>query len=850
MNRINGFIHLFPKRSVALAAFFFLGAWFPTPAADAQGEAKRTAAGWTLNDQEYFEKPGLSLLVFHNIYPEGKQGGIEIIQNGERVAALGDLRLEQGPGQWGALPIVGKRTVDRSANRAEVPLRFEREQIEYRVRVEPCGEAICVTVDLARPLPAQWVGRVGFNLELFPTAFFAKTYHLGRTAGVFPLQGNGPRALSPNGNRSLVPLAKGQKLVAAPEDPLRRLSIESMKSELQLYDGRDSETNGWFIVRSLIPADSTSNAVRWMIIPNSVPGWTRPPVIAMSQVGYHPRQDKRAVIELDPNTTALGDATLLRVDPDKGLVPVLSQPLNRWGRFLRFAYAVFDFTAVREPGAYVLRYLDGQTPPFRIATDVYKQGVWQPTLETFIPVQMCHMRVVDRGRVWHGACHLDDALQAPANLDLSYVEEYRQGPTTDTPFSAFQHIPGLDRGGWHDAGDYDLAAGAQSWATLMLVLTRESFAVDTDQTAIDPVRREVALHVPDGKPDILQQIAHGVQNLLSGYRAAGHSFAGVSDSSLEQYGMVGDASTMSDNRIYDPALAPDEIKGDRSGKRDERLAFTGRDTGIEYRVAAALAAASRVLSGFDVSLARECLATAVKAWEYERSHPPVHRPSAYVPEKADEQEVLATVELLLATREPRFARHLKSLLPVIEGRVDELGWTAARTLAVINDKEFSSRLGEALAQYGVELTKALAGNPYGVPWEPEIWGVTWDIQDYAVKQYFLHRAYPKLFDREHILRVVNYVLGCHPASNTSLVSGVGAHSLTVAYGTTLNDWTNIPGGGVSGPALIRPDWPELKEPFPFLWQQSEYVIGGAATYIFTVLAADRLLNEIPASPAR
>jgi endoglucanase len=44
-------------------------------------------------------------------------------------------------------------------------------------------------------------------------------------------------------------------------------------------------------------------------------------------------------------------------------------------------------------------------------------------------------------------------------------------------------------------------------------------------------------------------------------------------------------------------------------------------------------------------------------------------------------------------------------------------------------------------------------------------------------------------------------------------------------------------------ALIRPDLPELKEPFPYLWQQTEYVMPGAATYVFTVLAADRLLNE-------
>ena len=90
----------------------------------------------------------------------------------------------------------------------------------------------------------------------------------------------------------------------------------------------------------------------------------------------------------------------------------------------------------------------------------------------------------------------------------------------------------------------------------------------------------------------------------------------------------------------------------------------------------------------------------------------------------------------------------------------------------------------------------------------------------------MHKAYPDKFGRENLLRVLNYVLGCHPASNTSLVSAVGAKSMTVAYGINLNDWTHIPGGGVSGPSLIRPDFPELKEPFPFLWQQAEYVLTG------------------------
>jgi hypothetical protein len=91
---------------------------------------------------------------------------------------------------------------------------------------------------------------------------------------------------------------------------------------------------------------------------------------------------------------------------------------------------------------------------------------------------------------------------------------------------------------------------------------------------------------------------------------------------------------------------------------------------------------------------------------------------------------------------------------------------------------------------------------------------------------------------------LNFVLGCHPGDNTaSFASGVGAKSATRAYGYNRADYSYIPGGVVSGTALIRPDFAELKE-FPFLWQQTEYVLGGGeSNYLFLVLAADAVLNK-------
>ncbi len=799
-----------------------------------------TATSWKLNALEYFEAPGLAALVFHNAYPEGKQGGIEIIQHGERVATNGDLRLEPTPGQWAPLPVAGQRAVDAGRGEVRVPLHYPDVGLDCTVRVRAEGTALRIAVDLAQPLPSEWEGRLSLNLELFPGLYCGKAFYLGETFGVLPCQANGPLAAGPDGSPQPLPLATGPRLVVAPEDPLHKLTVEHAGGELALFDGRDTAQNGWFVVRSLVPASATKDAIVWTLTPNRVPGWRRDPLICISQVGYHPEQEKRAVIELDPRVRRLSEAVLLRVEPEGEMREVLSARPEKWGRFLCYNYAVFDFTPIREPGMYVVRYGDQSTPPFKISRDVYQCGVWQPTLETFLPVQMCHVEVRDRYRVWHGACHLDDALQAPTSH--VHFDGYRQGPQTDTPYAPYEHIPGLDRGGWHDAGDYDLATGSQAMTTWMLALIRETFGVDTDQTTIRPDERLVLLHAPDGVPDIVQQVAHGVEYLLSGYRVAGHSFAGIIEGSLQQYVHLGDAATMTDNRIYDPTLGPHEVVNGRSGRMDDRWVFTNLDTGLEYQAAMALAAASRVLRGYQDALADECIKTAVAVWETEQARAPVQQPSAYIPRQPDVQEVLAAVELLITTDEARYRQRLLELEPVIHKNIAWLGWGVARALPLIADDAFAHNLRTALEGFKAELDRDLAGNPFGVPFHPHIWGVAWNVQRHAVAQYFLHRAFPDLFGRENVLRALDYVLGCHPASNLSLVSGVGARSVTGAYGVNRADWSYIPGGVVSGPNLIRPDFPELKQPFPFLWQQAEYVISGAATYIFCVLAADRLLN--------
>ena len=154
------------------------------------------------------------------------------------------------------------------------------------------------------------------------------------------------------------------------------------------------------------------------------------------------------------------------------------------------------------------------------------------------------------------------------------------------------------------------------------------------------------------------------------------------------------------------------------------------------------------------------------------------------------------------------------------------------------------RFRDALVRYRAQLDRQSAETPYGVPYRPSIWGAGWDIQSFGYRHYFLAKAYPDIFEPDQVLDALHFILGRHPGSNqASFAGGVGAQSATVGYGLNRADWSYIPGGTVSGTALIRPDFPELLT-FPYLWQQVEYVMGGGSShYMFLVLAAKDLVGE-------
>jgi hypothetical protein len=443
---------------------------------------------------------------------------------------------------------------------------------------------------------------------------------------------------------------------------------------------------------------------------------------------------------------------------------------------------------------------------------------------------MCHVRVEEQYRVWHGIDHLDDARMA--RPDSNHFDGYIQGPSTLTRFSAGEIVPGLNVGGWHDAGDDDLRIESQADEVWILASMYEQFGLEYDNTSIDERARLVRIHQPDGKPDLIQQATHGILSILAGYRSMGRLYRGIIVPTMPQYVLLGDITNSSDNLFYDPALSRDARTATMSGVPDDRLVFTEQNAGHEYKGIAALAIAGRVLRRADPALAGESTDAAEALWKMDRD------PRAGIGDRVN-----AAVELLLTTRKIEYATALKAMQPQILARIGSVGWMIGRALPLINDAAFTAVVREAVAADFSRVREAQKRNPYGVPYEPVIWGAGWGIQRFGVEQYFLHEAFPDIVSTESMLNALNFVLGAHPGRNTaSFASGVGARSMTTAYGFNRADWSYIPGGVVSGTALIRPDLPELKD-FPFLWQQAEYVMGGGAThYMFLALAADHLLN--------
>ena len=849
----------------------------------------------SLNDLGYFERQGVNVLVFSNSFNGGfndeKNSGIEIIQHGVRAIQGGAVRLNNTPEQWDLVPKMTDRKVDKENGIIEVALRYDDYDFDSRVVVTAKGKAVEIAVWLDKPVPEKLAGETGFNMEFLPSRYWLKTFTMDGRLNRFPRYATSQTITRPNAEKPRqfkgfktyddrgtdrfvdpLPLETGHDIIMATDDPERMVRVSS-DSELKLYDGRMLAQNGWFVLRSVLPKGKTGKVLTWTVEPHAIPSWIREPNIGFCQVGYTPEQPKVAVIELDKRDTPQPNASLFRIKDDGSKEKVFTGEIKPWGPYFKYNYVKFDFSSVREPGVYYIQYGDTKTNDFLIDEHVYDK-ITDATTDVWVPIHMDHMYVTEGYRTWHGEPFKEGYLQAP---ESDHFDLHSQGATTDTKYKPYELIPGLNVGGFFDAGDFDIETGSNINVVQNFIRAWELFKPMRDETFVSQKQRYVDLHRPDGTPDILQFIEHGTLNLVAQAEQIGHMAQTLSNSVLDNYHHLGDAASITDGLHYDPSLKPYEVSADgkRSGTPDDMWAFTTRDPRLDLRAATMFAAASRALRGYNDDLAERAL-TQSKRLMQEGTELLNQRAKAGQPEmdfswidgfegremnaKPDKKrqklmersrknreqlgDMATNLQLYGATQEKQYLDNFeKQIWDALELNVPFNMQTALDAVPYM-DEAYKQKLRPYVEKYEQYIKDFDKNNPYGVPIGLGNWAGVNMVLNFGIAVNYAHLYYPDIVSKDEIYRVTNWLYGCHPYHNSPLVAVVGAaRPKQVFYGNNRADFSAIPGNVAPGLLFRKPDHFENFDDWPFLWGQNEGTIAGNTQYIIFGSAFKNLVTK-------
>lgn len=803
-----------------------------------------------LNDRDYFERQGVNVLVFHNTFDGGfndeKNSGIEIIHHGVRTVQGGAVRLSNTPEQWDLVPKMISRKVDRKNESIEIGMRYEDYDFNSRVIVQAKGKAVEISVWLDKPVPEKIAGEAGFNLEFLPSQYWLKTYLVDGRLGRFPRYATSQMITRPNSEKARqfkgfktyddrgtdrfadpLPIETGHTMLLASDTPERMIRVTSEDAELRLYDGRMLAQNGWFVLRSILPKGKTGKVITWTVEPHAIPDWIREPNIGFSQVGYQPDQPKVAVIELDKNDRPKTYATLMRINEDGTTTETFRGNIKEWGVYFKYNYVKFDFSSVKEPGVYYIQYGDTKTNNFLIDEHVYDK-ITDATTDVWVPIHMNHMYVNEGYRTWHGEPFREGYLQAP---ESDHFDLHSQGPTTHSKYKPLELIPGLNVGGYFDAGDFDIETGSNIGVVHNFIRAWELFKPMRDETFVSQEQRYVDLHRPDGKPDVLQFIEHGTLNLVAQAEQIGHMASTLSNSVLDNYHHLGDAASITDGLHYDPSLKPYEISADgkSSGTPDDMWAFTTRNPSLDFRAATMFAAASRALQGYNDDLAQRALAQSkrlmTEATELMKNDRNRQRDN-----RGD--DLGTNLQLYAATREQQYLDNFNAQIwKALDRNVNSTIQTALDAIPFM-EEAYRQHLRPYVKKYAEYIDSLDNDNPYGVPIGLGNWAGSGQVMSFGTAVCFAHIYFPDIIRREVVYRAADWLYGCHPYHNYSFVAVVGAtRPKEVFYGNNRADFSFIPGNVAPGLLFRHPDHFENYDDWPFLWGQNEGTIGGNTQYI-------------------
>jgi len=807
-----------------------------------------------IGPKEYFETRGVNVLVYSNQFTGGfndeKNSGIEIIHHGVRTAQGGAVRLSNTPEQWDLVPQSFDRKVDPKKGTIELTLRYPDFNFDSKIVVTAKDKGVEISVVLDKPVPAELVGSAGFNLEFLPSQYWNKTYMMDGRPNRFPRYAVSNTVVRPNSEKvkqykgfktyddrgtgmfvDPLPMETGKSILMAQDDPERMVRVTSEGADLNLYDGRMIAQNGWFVLRSILPANKTGKVLTWYVEPHSIEGWIRKPNIGFSQVGYTPAQPKVAVIELDRNDTPAKTASVIRIKEDGSEEQAYSGPVTVWGEYYKYNYAKFDFSKVAKPGFYYIKYGDTRTENFTVSADVYDK-ITDATSDVWIPIHMNHMTVNEGYRIWHGEPFKEGYLQAPPS---DHFDLHSQGETTDTKYEPYELIPGLNVGGFFDAGDFDIETDSNIGVVSSLVAIWDRFHPDRDETFVDEDQRYVDLHRPDGKPDILQYIEHGALNLIAQSENIGHMASTLSNSVLDNYHHLGDAAAITDGKHYDRSLKPYEVSADglSSGTPDDMWAFTTRNPMTDQRAAQVFAEVARVMKGYNDALSERALKESkrlAKEAEELLANRPVN--TRMQGNRAGSSAAGTNFQLYLSTGEKSYLDAFEKQIWAALDRNVTMSLSEAMDAIPYMPNEYTQKLRPYVQKYKEYIASLEKDNPYGVPIGLGNWAGSGNVVTFGTAVAVANRYFPDIIGKEHIYKAANYLFGCHPYHNYSLVATVGAtRPKALFYGNNRADFAAIPGNLAPGLLFRYPDHFENYDDWPFLWGENEGTIAGNCGYL-------------------
>jgi endoglucanase len=729
-----------------------------------------------------------------------EKGGLHLMKGSEIIIrGIGVFcGADQGGGRWGYWPY--DRMAETKATVGKGTLGFSGKvpgmKIAYDQTVSIDGDRIKFRIHRTGAWTKGWEG---FYIRLPLEYYAAAPCRVDGQAKSFP-------AKYTPANR--YPIQNAKKLECHLGDTSLDLTFECAEG-ITLSDEREFGTRN-YVVSVGVPREVQEGSVELFLTLPRLPA-AAGSAVRSSRIGYPVDGPKYVVLEWPQHCPRPDDDAVRLEKADGSKVKEGKFGATVTLQHMQSDFAAFDFSEVKEPGDYRIVHAGSKTD-VRIRENVFEDKLWEPTLDCFIPFQMCHADV-DLGGASpdHTRCHMDDGIRVPANFPG--VDRFRSYECEGTPYEAGDRIP-CAKGGWHDAGDCDLNIYAQGFTVWVLALAREEFGIDRDVSTLDVERGKFTLGKPDGVPDILQQIEWGAIWLLGMLQPDGRSYVGVIDQP--------DRYSQADKKWS-------EMTDNVPGTGDERQVYVDYHSELQLMQATALSAASRALRGRNPDLARKCLDGATGALKYFRTHKEVYRSTVYFyPEHRkgrDGMVALTLAELYLTARDEAYRKDLEGMAETIrklsvsdpEASTASSFWYAppvlARLHAVLPDGELKSAIVEVCRRAAEAQAHSESPRPWPFHyWHFGNWGQAATGATRTFDAYYLSKVVPDGFPVRACLRSMLWIYGLHPLNDKVFVSGIGfpgpefIHSGQI-FGLFHGEPGTVPGaliGGLTGINAWKP----------------------------------------------